>query len=149
MKDDLFRVHELGNQGFCCSQILVIMGLEALNRENADLVRAMAGLCGGIEIGYKNCGALMGGMCLLSLYVGRGSLLEREVRFGNMMQQELLEWFDENFTQVYGGINCGQILENNPINKIQKCPQVVVEVYLKVKEILESYGHSINGLKED
>lgn len=149
MQDDLMRVHTYGNQGFCCSQILMMMGLEDLERENPDLVRAISGLCGGTDHSGKTCGALTGGLCLLALYVGRGAIYESEARFAGLMQNELLEWIEEQFVQTYGSKDCVQILEGNPINRVMKCPQIVLEVYQKVREILESYGHSMSGLKED
>ena len=40
--DDLDRMRALRQQGFFCSQILIILGLELQGRENPDLVRADA-----------------------------------------------------------------------------------------------------------
>ena len=72
MGDEMFRMLELYRQGYNCSQILVTLGLETMGKSNPDLVRAVAGLGGGIGFTGKTCGALTGGACLLSLYAGKG-----------------------------------------------------------------------------
>lgn len=35
-------------QGYCCSQLLILLMLQARDQQNPDLVRAMQGLCHGI-----------------------------------------------------------------------------------------------------
>jgi len=34
------RMMQLAGQGYCCSQILILLALEGMGRENPDLVRA-------------------------------------------------------------------------------------------------------------
>lgn len=60
MDDLVFRMMELKAKGFYCSQILTMLALESQEKENPDLVRAMAGLAFGVGIG-EVCGALTGG----------------------------------------------------------------------------------------
>jgi hypothetical protein len=67
------RMLQLAKKGYYCSQILVIMGLEARGESNPDLVRTVGGLARGCGEGSCTCGALTGGCCLLSLFAGRGS----------------------------------------------------------------------------
>ena len=50
MNDMIFRLVSLKAKGFCCSQIMLIMALEAQGRTNADLVRTVGGLCFGVLI---------------------------------------------------------------------------------------------------
>jgi hypothetical protein len=50
MNDEAFRMIELAGQGFYCSQILLILGLEAQGKENPDLIRTMNALAGGAGI---------------------------------------------------------------------------------------------------
>lgn len=144
MEDDRLRIFELSQQGFCCSQILLMMGLEAQGKENPDLIRAMAGLCGGGGYSGKNCGAFTGGLCLLSMYVGRGTLEEMEVLFASRMMAQLVEWFEDEIGSKYGGVNCIQILEENPLNKMERCPDLIQLVFEKVEAILEEQGHSLS-----
>ena len=58
MNDVFFKMVEMTQQGFYCSQILIKLGLENQGKENEDLVRAMAGLAGGLGFAGKNCGTL-------------------------------------------------------------------------------------------
>ena len=63
MNDEMIRMIQLAGQGFHCSQILLTMGLEAQGKSNPDLIRAMAGLAGGLGFSGDTCGALTGGSC--------------------------------------------------------------------------------------
>ncbi|HPF07707.1 MAG TPA: C-GCAxxG-C-C family protein [Spirochaetota bacterium] len=136
MNEGLFRIVELAGQGFFCSQILLQMGLDALGRENPELIKAIGGLPGGLGFCGKNCGALTGGACLISLYAGKGTAEETpDIRLNEMISK-LVNWFDETYGSVYGGINCRDIIENNPANMKERCPQMVLATYEKVKEIL-------------
>jgi C_GCAxxG_C_C family probable redox protein len=138
--EEIARMTELHLQGFHCSQIMIILGLERQGKSNPDLVRAMTGLAGGLGFSGKNCGALTGAVCLLGLYAGRGQLEEQENRCLNIMISELLEWFAERFGKLYGGIDCEVILNEDPWNRMVRCPNLVTETYLKVLELLEDNG---------
>ena len=140
MSEEIVRMTQLHMQGFHCSQIIMIIGLEQQGKVNPELVRAMNGLAGGLGFTGKNCGSLTGGVCLLSLYGGRGDLEERENHQLNEMIRELVEWFEETFAQEYGGIDCQCIMNNDPWNRLTRCPDVVVKTYLKVGEILVDHG---------
>lgn len=80
MSDEIARMGQLHLQGFHCSQIMLILGLERQGKTNPDLVRAMTGLAGGLGFGGKNCGALTGAACLLGLYAGRANSPSRKIR---------------------------------------------------------------------
>ena len=76
---DLFdRMLELSGQGFYCAQILMILALESEEKEDPDLVRAMGGLNGGLGFSGRVCGALTGGCCFLSYFLGKGEAEELE-----------------------------------------------------------------------
>jgi C_GCAxxG_C_C family probable redox protein len=138
--NEKLRMSQLHMQGFHCSQILLMVGLERMGKSNPDLVRAMHGLAGGLGFQGRNCGALSGGACLLGLYAGRGELEERENHLLNLMIQELVEWFEETFGKNYGGIDCENIVQKDPWNRMTRCPNLVVETYGKVMELLEENG---------
>ena len=110
MNEDPLRMMTLKTQGFYCSQILLQLGLEAQGKENPDLIRAVAGLAGGLGFVGDVCGTLTGGACLLGLYAGKGIAAEEEDDRLNLMIRELVDWFKEEFEGLYGGITCAVIL---------------------------------------
>ncbi|HWR41709.1 DVU_1555 family C-GCAxxG-C-C protein [Sporomusa sp.] len=145
MTDTFFKMVELSQAGFYCSQILLIIGLEAQGKENPDVVRAMSGLVGGMGFSGKTCGALTGGVCLIGLYAGKGTAEEMEDSRLNDMVRELVGWFEEEAVSQYGGIACDNILENNPMNRMARCPQLVHKTLEKVEEILSANGYDVSG----
>ena len=149
MNEELFKIFELAQQGFLCSQILLMMGLEAGGKSNPDLVRAMTGLAGGLGFCGKNCGALTGGACLISLYAGKGSPEEADDSRHNEMIAGLVEWFESEYGKKFGSINCRDILEDNPKNMNERCPDIVLKTFEKVKEILEKYEYNLSGKSEE
>jgi C_GCAxxG_C_C family probable redox protein len=140
MNEDSFRMMELGMQGFSCSQILLLMALEAQGKENPDLVRAMTGLLAGMGCG-KACGALTGGCCLLGLYAGKGTAENNAADCLSDMLSRFVEWFEVEYTARYGGINCSEILQDDARNKMTRCTAIVPESLEKLKEILAENGY--------
>jgi hypothetical protein len=140
MVDELTRISQVHLQGFHCAQVLLIMGLEQQGKQDPDLIRAMNGLSGGLGFQGKTCGALAGGACLLALFAGRGTLEETEQRSLNLMIQQLVEWFEVNFGQEFGGIDCHTILGGDPWNRMTRCPRMINETYFMVRELLKENG---------
>ena len=138
--DELLRMLELSSKGFHCSQILLNLGLEAQGKTNPDLIRAMAGLAGGIGFCGDTCGALTGGACLIALYSGRGTADEEEDPNLNLMINELVEWFTQEYTACYGGIQCRDILADDPAKQLERCPDIVKRTYETVKSLLVENG---------
>lgn len=147
MNEILFRMFELGSKGYCCSQILLILGLEALEQENPNLVKAMGGLCHGMGDCDGICGVLTGAECLLSLYAGKGADDESADERLPLMRSELREWFTETVGGRYGGIRCGDILDDascmtpNP----ERCASMVGDAFSKTMEILMENGFDPSG----
>ncbi|MGD0229805.1 MAG: DVU_1555 family C-GCAxxG-C-C protein [Syntrophorhabdales bacterium] len=127
----------LGSKGYCCSQIMTILMLGRRGEENSSLVRAMAGLCNGIGYSGDICGALSGGVCLLSLCAGKGSDGEAQHERLPLMFFELTEWFRERTEGPFGGMKCDSILTRSPDKRA--CAVLVSETYEKVLSILESH----------
>ncbi|MDR3586225.1 MAG: C-GCAxxG-C-C family protein [Desulfosporosinus sp.] len=145
---DAFRMFQLATQGFCCSQIILILGLDDLGRENPDLIKAMHGLCGGIGRSGKTCGALTGGVCLIGLNVGKGTPSELGHAKINLMINDLMEWFEE----VHGSLDCEGILDHSldagneyPV----QCGNIVSATFSKVQEILAAYIEDSESDDED
>jgi C_GCAxxG_C_C family probable redox protein len=143
MNEEMIRMIQLAQQGFHCSQILLIMGLEARGRENPDLVRSMAGLAGGLGFSGEVCGVLTGGACLLGLYAGRGTAEEEEDERLNLMISELVEWFSDKYGQAFGGIRCENILGDDPAARTTRCPGMVLETYNQVRTLLVKHGFDL------
>ena len=147
MNELLFRLVELGSQGYCCSQILLILGLEAREEKNPNLVRAMGGLCHGMGYCDGVCGVLTGAECLLSLYAGKGAEDESADEKLPLMRSELRDWFTETVGNRFGGIRCGDILEDSSCRSPnpERCGNMVAEAYTKSMEILMENGFDPYG----
>ena len=142
--DDLDRMTQLGREGYQCSQILVILGMELQGLDSPELVRATRGLCGGLGTG-EVCGALSGGACLLGLYAGEGHAdPEQDLSLPAMLDQ-LVSWFKDEYGRPYGGIRCEQILDGELPLTVTRCAEMVRGVYQKVKEILVENGFDLAG----
>ncbi len=140
VRTELARMAELARQGFHCSEVLVLMGLEARGKANPDLIRTVGALAGGVGFSGDICGALTGGACLLGLYGGRGSAAEEEGPRLRLMISELTEWFTAENSDRFGGIHCREIVGDDPQNIAARCPRIVGAVYRKVRWILAENG---------
>jgi hypothetical protein len=135
------RMMQLSTKGYYCSQILLILGLEAQGKENPDLIRAVDGLAGGCSEGSCTCGCLTAGCCLLSLFAGKGSDHEvRNEKYAKMMK-ELVQWFWARYGFRYQGIDCMAITGASTAQPVKDlCWNIMESVYYRVMEILNSYG---------
>jgi hypothetical protein len=121
MNDDVF---ELKLKGYCCSQIIMEMGLRKLGKENPDLIAAAAGLCNGFWQG-KTCGIYSACLCLL--------FLADPGEADRFNANAFSDWFEDAF----GDTECDALLEHNPLNKAEKCPMMLEASFIKVSELLE------------
>jgi C_GCAxxG_C_C family probable redox protein len=144
MNDDSFRVMEFAMKGYQCSQILMAMALEAQGKQNPDLLRAMSGLLGGMGSG-KTCGALTGGCSVLGLYGGQGTPDSIPDERLAAMLTEFVEWFETEYVQRYGSIECKEIVGDDMRNKMTRCPRIVLESLARLKEILADYNYEFDG----
>lgn len=92
-------------QGYCCSQLLMLLVLRERGGENPELVRAMHGLCHGIGQSGGPCGLLTGGACALALLAGRGADQEQAHPYLTPLLNDYAEWFYAR-TTGYGGHSC-------------------------------------------
>jgi C_GCAxxG_C_C family probable redox protein len=145
--DDREQLMALRKQGFYCSQILIMQGLEMLGKSNPDLVRAMQGLAGGLGFSGELCGALTGGASLLGLYAGKGTPEQEEDPRLIFMVEDLVKWFKAEYSEQYGGIRCEEILSGNSQNQAVRCPIMVMGVLQKAKELLVENSFDLSGLE--
>jgi C_GCAxxG_C_C family probable redox protein len=139
------RMKALKDQGFFCSQILILLGLEEQGRENADLVRAVQSLAGGIGFTGGVCGALTGGSCLLGLYAGKGKPEEEDDPRLRFMLEDLVGWFKQEIGQRYDGIECDQILAGEAGKMNLRCAEIVAGTWQRAKELLVENGFDLAG----
>jgi C_GCAxxG_C_C family probable redox protein len=147
MDNELEQLMVLRRQGFYCSQILMLQGLEQMGKSNPDLIRAMHGLAGGLGFSGELCGALSGGASLLGLYAGKGAPEQPEDPQLDFMIQDLVKWFKAEYAEQFGGIRCEEILAGNSQNQVTRCPILVMGVLQKVKELLVENGYDLSGLE--
>jgi hypothetical protein len=144
MNEDAFRVMELAMQGYQCSQILMLIALEAQGKQNPDLVRAMSGLLGGMGCG-KTCGALTAGCCVLALYASKDSADGNTDERLQGMLSSFVEWFENEYTTRYNGIDCAAIVQDDMRNKMARCPGIVMESLEKLKAILAENNYEFSN----
>ena len=118
------RVQELALEKYCCAQIVMKIGLEYVNKENPDMIKAMKGLCLGTHI-QEQCGTLSAAACLLSLFA--------EERAPELIQR-MAGWFEDRFKSF----SCEAILSANN-NDISKCGELTAETCQQCFELLEEY----------
>jgi hypothetical protein len=141
MEDTMIRIMQLGQQGYTCSQIIVLLALELRGADNPDLVRAMGGLAYGCGSGYGSCGVLTGGCCMLALYAGKGSTHENPLDCFELMLQELNDWFHRHTGCAPDDMSCLAIVgEAGPAASRQRCGRILKNTCSKVIEILTTYG---------
>ncbi|WP_316901100.1 DVU_1555 family C-GCAxxG-C-C protein [Pseudodesulfovibrio indicus] len=141
MLDDTgLRVMELGGKGYCCSQMMVIMALDEMGREDPDLVRAAGGLCNGLGDCSGPCGVLTGSVLALGLYAAKGTDDEEPNDSLPLMLESLRDWFVAR-TLEYGGTACGDILDGGcGAPHPERCGGLVADANAKVREILVENG---------
>ena len=115
-------------KGYCCSQMLLQLGIEQKEGENQGVINAVSALCNGFFSG-RICGALSGGACLLT-YLAPKQALE------NRLINELFDWFECE----YSTIECRDLLAADPMAKVELCPVIVENTYKKVMELLFNIG---------
>lgn len=144
--ENIERIRELRQQGFYCSQIILIMGMELQGKSNPDLVRSMHALAGGIGFSGELCGALSGAACLLGYYAGKGLPEQTEDLRLEFMLRELVKWFKAEYEPLYGSIRCESILAGDRKNSPARCPLMVDASFQKAKELLVENGYDLSGL---
>jgi hypothetical protein len=153
--DTKMDVLELAGQGYTCAQIVVIMGLRIMGRENPDLARAMTGLAMGASFGSL-CGALTGGLCLISLHVGKGLFDERPVLGHKLPLAALVKWFVQEELKGEIAPTCRAIFESaggsfdfETASPAASCADLVAGAYLKAVSLIAEHGLDPSAGREE
>jgi len=109
MNDTQIMMLELGSKGYTCAQILIVGALRLMGEEDAPLVRAMSALAQGIGNSGQLCGALAGGLCMLSLYTAKGHDMEQALPQEALLHEALITWFSTEFCSN-GCMHCDALL---------------------------------------
>lgn len=143
----LLELLPLVRQGYCCSQLLILLMLQVRDQQNPELVRAMHGLCHGIGQSDGPCGLLTGGACALALAVGKGADNETAHPMLTPILNDYAMWFYER-VNPYGGISCGCIAaglgavadgEQGGTPDPGACGDLLAECWEKILELAQSY----------
>lgn len=132
---------QLYSKGYSCAQMLAILTLSSIGRENKDLVRAVDGLR--LGLGYQGiCGTLTGAACAIGIYTGKGADDEKRDRKGPVITAELVDWFKNDLCAPYNGITCLDILGEGTKLEINRCGAIIVATAHKLTELL--FEHEID-----
>ena len=104
------EIMPLVSQGYCCSQVLMLLLMQKFGHENPEIIRAMHGLCYGIGNSEGPCGLLSGGACVLGYIAGRGKVQESAHPSFVPLATDYQQWFAGRSAN-YGGTACFQIME--------------------------------------
>jgi hypothetical protein len=55
--------------------------------------------------------------------------------------RQLTQWFQDTVGELYGGINCRDILRGDPDAKKTRCPGIIGDTYQFARELLEDNGY--------
>lgn len=130
-------------EGFCCSQLLMLLLLRERGEDNPTLVRAMHGL--GMGIGFSNgpCGLLTGGAAVLGVLAGKGEPGELANPSFVPMVNDYAQWFFER-TAPFGSPNCESVTQGlcgaGAQPNMLLCGNLLGECWEKLQEIREQYG---------
>ena len=133
------RMIQLAENSYNCSQILMILALEEVSKENPDLIRSMSGLGDGCGFFRETCGIMTGGACMLSWHAGKGSDSEEESDKLLPMLQEFGDWFQQEVGSKYNGTRCKDIVGDQVGTQEGKqiCGGIIFQSFTKLNEILE------------
>lgn len=152
MDDMEFQLFKLRSSGYCCTQILVKMALDAEENANPDVIRAVNGLCMGIGGKQMTCGLLTGGIAILGLYAGKGGDREQPHPDFFKMVEEYTDWFEDEFgstecRDLIGECSMAEYKSNQSL--LMKCGNMLMKCYEKVQEILRDYDFEFGSREEE
>lgn len=139
MSTSALDILPLAARGYCCSQILLLLALEAQGLEDRLAVRAVSGLCNGLGQSGACCGILTGGCCALALYLGKGADDELTQDRADLIYAEYVEWFRNRVTPEYGDVTCDAILRGGKPDA-SLCGGLLAEAWDRILNVLAENG---------
>lgn len=154
----LLDILPLVREGYCCSQILILMALRARGEEKPGLVRALWGLCEGMAQSGQGCALLSGGVCLLSYLAGRGGADDEAHPMAVPLINEYVAWFTSRISPC-GGTDCPRVAawlgknagrdvsEEHFVPDMELCGELLAECWEKLLELLAAYDIDISSAR--
>lgn len=125
------------------------MGLEKLDMNDENVIKAVGAFGGGIASSGSVCGTLLGAVAVVSSLYGRGNLDDRENPRVWATSHKLVREFDK-LTEPFGGSNCRDIARlnwgdrdavkeyySNPDSSRKDCIQLVGDFAFVLGKLLE------------
>ena len=125
------------------------MGQEKIGITDPNVIKAFGAFGGGVASSGDICGALLGGVAVISSLYSRGSLEEKENPRMWKISHQLMDKFTE-LTKEHGGITCKHIARinwhdrdqardfyKNPESRRKECIKLVGETAFLLGELLE------------
>ena len=129
-----------------CAQALVKAFLDLLEINNPELFKSATGFSAGLALTGNNCGALLGGLMILSMKVGRGEIEEgvKGIVGGIRPMRALMKWFEEKYqsyqcSTLTGGATLADPEEYKRYEEaggLEKCAGILAETAAKVAELI-------------
>jgi C_GCAxxG_C_C family probable redox protein len=134
---------------FHCSQVVLAVGQEKLNMVNEEVVKALGLFGGGMAGTGRTCGALTGGLALISSVYSRGSLEGKEDPRMWSIGWKFIKKFEE-LSKEHDGTDCSDIAKmnwqdrdqvkdfySNPESRRKICIKLVGDVAYALGELIE------------
>ncbi|MDP3480106.1 MAG: C-GCAxxG-C-C family protein [Desulfoprunum sp.] len=147
MNESDIAILRLATQGFCCAQIMLHLALDHQGLENPGLLRAMSGLCNGLDSHQGPCGVLTGGACLIAYYTGKGRAEEEASDQLPLLQHEFEEWFRQIAGTRFGGSRCADIVSDGRPDP-QICGGLLSEAFNHIAILLGENGFDLTESPE-
>ena len=125
------------------------MGLEKIEQQDENVIKAMGAFGGGIASSGSICGTLLGAIAAISSLHGRGNLDDKENPRVWGVSNKLIKEFDK-LAEPYGGSNCSDIARidwhnrdevkeyySNPDSRRKDCIRIVGDFAFTLGKILE------------
>ncbi len=103
------EILKLKSQGYCCSQIMIKLMLDLMDKDNRDLVHFAKGLCMGSGMADGPCGIYTAGMGLMTM-----AARDKPEKLP-LMQEEFLDFFLSQGAVSCRGINPDNFPEPDPV----------------------------------
>lgn len=146
-----FELFKLRNAGYCCTQMMMKLALDAEGTENPDLMKAMQGLCMGVGGLQKTCGVLTGGLAIIGLYAGKGKDDEQPHPDYFNMVDEYIGWFESEFgstdcEDIIGACTMAEYKSNQDL--LLKCGDTLKKCYEMIQQLLSDYNIEFGNREE-
>lgn len=140
-------------QGYCCSQLLLVLAMQLRGEDNPGLLRAMRGPCHGIGQSGGPCGLLSGGAAALAWLSGvdggdEHPMLEAMINeYGVWFLERTLDWGYSCESIIQGlASEAGKYIDKNDTPDMSLCAEFLVQCWDKIMEIHDVYHLDTVGI---